>query len=117
MAQRRPSLFIVPRTRRRRTSCPGLLEMLVAAYQRTVTPEDFLAYLYGILAQPAFTAHFAKELESRDLRVPITMDAALFERVRAVPAPIFSGCTPTASASCPKASRAAKSHPARPDAP
>ena len=62
---------------------PGLLEMLGTAYQRAVAPEDFLAYVYGVLAQPAFTARFAKELESRDLRVPITMDAELFERVRA----------------------------------
>ena len=60
---------------------PGLLELLGSVYQCAVTPEDFLAYVYGVLAQPAFTAHFAKELESRDLRVPITMDAALFERV------------------------------------
>jgi len=46
------------------------------------TPEDFLAYLYGALAQPVFTARFAKELETRELRVPITKDATLFEQVR-----------------------------------
>ena len=61
---------------------PALLETLGSAYQRAVTPEDFLPYVYGVLAQPAFTTRFAKELESRDLRVPITLDAALFERVR-----------------------------------
>ena len=61
---------------------PGLLEPLGAAYQRPVTPEDFLAYLYGVLAHPAVTARFTKELESRELRVPITRDAELFERVR-----------------------------------
>ncbi|MCL6560462.1 MAG: DNA methyltransferase, partial [Firmicutes bacterium] len=37
-----------------------------------------------LLAQPAFTARFAKELETRELRVPITKDAALFEKVRAI---------------------------------
>ncbi len=63
---------------------PGLLEMLGICYQCAVTPEDFLAYVYGVLAQPAFTALFTKELESRDLRVPITRDAPLFERARAV---------------------------------
>ena len=63
---------------------PGLLDMLGAAYQLAVTPEDFLAYVYGVLAQPAFTDRFAKELEARELRVPISRDAALFERVRAV---------------------------------
>ena len=63
---------------------PSLLEMLGVAYQRAVTPEVFLTYVYGVLAQPAFTTRFVRELETRDLRVPITRDAALFERVRAV---------------------------------
>jgi predicted helicase len=60
---------------------PGLLDLLGKAHKRKVTPEDFLAYVYGALAQPAFTARYAKELETRDLRVPITNDAALFEKV------------------------------------
>ena len=62
---------------------PGLLEFLGSAYQSAVTPEDLLAYIYGVLAQPTFTYRFAKELETRDLRVPITRDATLFERIRA----------------------------------
>ena len=37
-----------------------------------------------MLAQPAFTTRFGKELETRELRLPITRDAALFERMRAV---------------------------------
>ena len=61
---------------------PDLLEILGAAYQRDVTPEDFVAYLYGTLAQPAFTARFETELETRQLRLPITKDAALFEQIR-----------------------------------
>ena len=63
---------------------PGLLELLNSAYKNEVTSEDFLAYVYGILAQPAFTSLFSKELESLDLRVPITCDAELFERVRSI---------------------------------
>ena len=63
---------------------PDLLEILCAAYQRHVTPEDFLAYIYGTLAQPAFTGNFANELETCELRVPITKDALLFEQVRAI---------------------------------
>ena len=63
---------------------PGLLEILGGAYQRAVTPEDFLAYVYGVLAQPAFTACFYAQLETGELRVPLTRDAALFERVRAI---------------------------------
>ena len=61
---------------------PDLLDLLGTAYKRKVTPEDFLSYVYGALAQPAFTARFAKELETRELRVPITRDAALFEKIR-----------------------------------
>lgn len=61
---------------------PGLLDLLGRAYGRNVTPEDFLAYLYGVAAQPAFTARFASELESRELRIPLTRDATLFEQAR-----------------------------------
>ena len=68
---------------------PGLLETLNGTYQKTVSLEDLFAYIYGVLAQPAFTAHFAKEFESRELRVPITRDADLFERVRATGANLF----------------------------
>ena len=60
---------------------PGLIEKLGKAYRRNVTPADFLAYVYGILAQPAFTTRFENELETRKLCVPITKDAALFEKV------------------------------------
>ena len=60
---------------------PDLLEILSTAYQRHVTPEDFLAYIYGTLAQPAFTGSFANELETCELRVPITKDVALFDQI------------------------------------
>jgi len=63
---------------------PDLLHLLGKAYKRQVTPEDFLAYLYGVLAQPAFTAQHANELESRELRVPITKDGALFAKVSGI---------------------------------
>ena len=63
---------------------PGLLGRLGAAYERNVTPEDFLAYLYGVLAHPAFVQLFAAELETRELRAPITKDAGLFAEVCAV---------------------------------
>lgn len=62
---------------------PGLLEVLSVSYQRPVSPDDFLTYVCGVLAQPAFTAYFAEELESRELRVRITFDGGLFEHVRA----------------------------------
>ena len=68
---------------------PGLLAVLAKAYGRKVTPEDFLAYVYGVLAQPAFTKRFADELGTRELRVPITRKADLFEEVRAVGAKLL----------------------------
>jgi hypothetical protein len=61
---------------------PGLLDLLGKSCTRKVAPEDFLAYVYGALAQPSFTVRFAKELETRELRVPITRDPALFEKIR-----------------------------------
>ena len=61
---------------------PGLLEMLGMAYKRELLPEDFLAYVYGGLAQPAFTKLYWKQLETRELRVPITREGSLFEKVR-----------------------------------
>ena len=65
------------------------MNLLGKAYGRTITPEDFVSYLYGLLAQPAFTKRFFKELETRELRVPITKEAALFEQVRIVGAKLL----------------------------
>ncbi len=61
---------------------PGLLDVLAKAYGRPVTPEDFAAYVYGLLAHAAFTERFENELATREIRVPITRDAVLFDRVR-----------------------------------
>lgn len=63
---------------------PGVLELLGETYGRKLMPEDFLAYIYGVLAHTKFTTRFAKELETRELRVPITKDPALFEQCRAI---------------------------------
>ncbi|HOE10656.1 MAG TPA: N-6 DNA methylase [bacterium] len=60
---------------------PGLLDLLTGTYNRKVTPEDFLAYIYGVLAQPAFTSRYADELGTREVRVPITKDAGLFTKI------------------------------------
>ena len=63
---------------------PGLLHRLGREYGRPVAPEDFLAYVYGLLAHPAFVKRFAAELQTRELRLPITRDPGLFEQVRTV---------------------------------
>ena len=68
---------------------PGLLDLLSKTYKRKVSPEDFLAYVYGILAHPAFTERYAEELGTREIRVPITTDAALFRQVRDVGAKLL----------------------------
>ena len=83
-----------------------------------MTPEDFAAYIYGALAQPAFTARFKRELEARQVRVPLTKDPALFERVcelgtrllwlhtygeRFVPEGMGRGVVPNGAARCTKA--------------
>ena len=61
---------------------PGLLELMGDAYGKGITPEDFAAYLCGIMAHPGYTEHFYEELDTREIRVPITKDAGLFESVR-----------------------------------
>ena len=68
---------------------PGLLEVLDKTYGRPVTAEELLAYVYGVLAQPAFTERYAEELGTRELRVPVTKNAASFARVRDVGAKLL----------------------------
>lgn len=63
---------------------PGLLDLLGKEYSQDVNPGDFMAYSYGLLAQPAFTKRFREELGTRELRVPLTRDPELYERVRDV---------------------------------
>ena len=60
---------------------PGLQELLAKSYGHRVTPEDLYAYIYGVLSQPAFTDRFADELDTCELRVPITKHRALFAKV------------------------------------
>ena len=60
---------------------PGLLEILATEFNREVLLEDWLAYLFGNMAQLEYTAHFARELENRQLRAPITKSAELFAKV------------------------------------
>ena len=71
-----------------------------------------------MLAQPAFTSRFHKELETRELRVPLTKDSELFEQARRIGAKLLwldtygeryvpeghkSGQVPNGSARCTKA--------------
>jgi hypothetical protein len=57
---------------------PKFLEFLAEKFQTTVTAEDFMAYLAGVAANPAFTARFQSDLAQPGLRIPITAKAKLF---------------------------------------
>jgi hypothetical protein len=61
-----------------------LLQRLATISGRPVDAEDFMAYLAAVLAHPAFTARFAKDLVRPGLRVPLTADAALFDEAVAL---------------------------------
>jgi len=54
----------------------GLLEQLAQTYERELSPEDFFAYIYGVLNSD-YSDRFAAELEVPGPRIPITKDAAL----------------------------------------
>ena len=57
---------------------PKLLEVLAKTYQFAVTPEDFLAYLAAVAANPAYTARFQGDLVQPGLRIPTTARPELF---------------------------------------
>jgi hypothetical protein len=63
---------------------PALLAQLAKAYGQQVKPEDLMAYIAGVMAQPAFTARFKADLVRPGLRVPLTADAALFAEAGAL---------------------------------
>jgi len=58
----------------------GLLDHLVQLYGGTVSPEDFFAYCYAILAGPEYTRRFTEDLATSSPRIPITTNAGLFRQ-------------------------------------
>ncbi len=58
---------------------PQLLNELAQAYGKKPSAKDVAAYLYAVLAHPAFTDCFQIELENRELRIPLTTNADLFD--------------------------------------
>ena len=63
---------------------PGLLGLWGQRLGRAVSAEDAAAYVYGLLAHGGFTARFWDELETREVRVPLTADAGRFDRAAAL---------------------------------
>lgn len=57
---------------------PGLLDMLSKEFGRPVSGEDIAGYVYAVLGQPEYTSRFALELNSREIRVPLTKKTPLF---------------------------------------
>lgn len=58
----------------------GLLDHLAQVYGESVSPEDFFAYCYAIMAGPDYTRRFAEDLATSSPRIPITTDADLFRQ-------------------------------------
>ena len=63
---------------------PTLLAHLATVLGQPVSPEDVMAYLAAVMAHPAFTARFARDLVRPGLRVPLTADAAIFAKAAAL---------------------------------
>ena len=59
---------------------PTVLAHLSENYGYDVSAPDLMAYIAAVMAHPAFTAHFAKDLKQPGLRVPVTASAELFAR-------------------------------------
>ena len=55
-----------------------LLGYLAVAYGRPVGAADVMAYIAAVMAHPAFTLRYQKDLVRPGLRLPLTADAALF---------------------------------------
>lgn len=62
----------------------ALLAHLTTTYGKPVAAPDVMAYVAALLAHPAFTARFKEDLIRPGLRVPVTADAALFDRAVAL---------------------------------
>jgi len=57
---------------------PGLIDALAAIAGRSLSAEDVAAYVAGIVSHPGYVEHFADELTTPGIRVPITTSAKLF---------------------------------------
>jgi hypothetical protein len=63
---------------------PALLTYLAKIYGQPVKAEDVMAYLAAVMAHPAFTARFARDLIQPGLHFPMTADAKLFAEAAAL---------------------------------
>lgn len=59
-----------------------IVDELNLKYTEKIIPVDLFSYIYGILANSNFTLRFYDELETKELRVPITKNLVLFKKVK-----------------------------------
>lgn len=80
----RGSKDIIPLYRDKGSSLPNvhpdLLKTLTEAYGVKIGADEWVCYLYGVLAHPGYAKMFDRDLEHKTLRVPITRDLALFRK-------------------------------------
>lgn len=57
---------------------PNLPSFLETKYGAPVSPEDLMAYVGAVAAQPAFTARFQNDLSTPGLRIPLTANGDTF---------------------------------------
>lgn len=56
--------------------CDALTDILYL--ESSVTAEDIIAYIAGVVSHPGFTVRFSDELATPGIRVPITLDAEMW---------------------------------------
>jgi hypothetical protein len=73
---------VIPLWRDAAASQANVTGGLIAALNTSlgnITPEDFFAYCYALLATPAYVETYSEELTVPGPRIPITKDRALFQ--------------------------------------
>ncbi|WP_435212707.1 type ISP restriction/modification enzyme [Streptomyces sp. bgisy034] len=62
------------------TRKPRKLNASATSWPTANSPEDFLAYIAGVVSHPAYTERFRENLEDPGVRVPLTGDVRLRDR-------------------------------------
>lgn len=61
---------------------PGFLDAWGGRLRVSVAPIEWLEYLAGVTGYPGFQEHFADDLVTPGMRIPLTTDVGLYERAR-----------------------------------
>ena len=63
---------------------PEMLKHIELFFKEPLKTDDLLSYIYGVAAQPTFTERFFTELETKELRIPITKNYSLFQQIQKI---------------------------------